>query len=201
MKKDKFFTRVSMVSAIAAMAIITGVLAGCLKEDETNDKDHLFNQTASNEKSRSMNDQDGLLNLIAPSGERISESIATLKEELYFMLGINEDFELTGINYIPITSGYAATIEYQTLSGVKSNFIKANVSMQFVGNSIEVITATPRLKSRDVETPYGHYSARCEPRGNCPSCEASVTMNLKTGELTARCSCDECTLIVTYAPL
>ena len=58
------------------------------------------------------------LNLTAPSGDLISENTLSLKKELSTVIaqkhGISgDDFQLTKIDYVPLETGYSATITYK----------------------------------------------------------------------------------------
>lgn len=78
------------------------------------------------------------LNLTAPSGDLISENTLSLKKELSTVIaqkhGISgDDFQLTKIDYVPLETGYSATITYKYDNDKEDVIIKAcNVRFTYV---------------------------------------------------------------------
>jgi len=140
-----------------------------------------------------------LLNMTAPNGEKISENVFKLKDEISSILknshNISEDFEITNLKYLPVAKGYFVFIEYQTSSGIKGNIVKAKDTN--VKHFSKVITLNvPRLKSQSEDTGGGvdNIVFSCNPRGSCSSC--IVEGEMWEGGATAYCSCSECELKV-----
>lgn len=88
------------------------------------------------------------LDLKAPSGILIAESIIDLKDEITQAIRNtkNSNFEITDIKYFPLEKGYIATIEYLTAESKVGSIVKThNVSVEIPTNSK---ISNVRLKSK-----------------------------------------------------
>ena len=110
------------------------------------------------------------LNLTAPSGDLISENTLSLKKELSTVIaqkhGISgDDFQLTKIDYVPLETGYSATITYKYDNDKEDVIIKAcNVRFTYVAQSIVIPDDEGRSASdRSILISCKSESGSCKP--------------------------------------
>lgn len=136
------------------------------------------------------------LNLTAPSGDLISENTLSLKKEISAVIaqkhGISgDDFQITKIDYVPLETGYSATITYKYDNDKEDVIIKAyNIRFTYVAQSIVI----PDDKGRSVSNRSILISCKSE---TC-SCKPVVTFGIDP-ELHYTCEgCDDCSLIISF---
>jgi hypothetical protein len=148
------------------------------------------------------------LNLVAPSGEKIADDIVSLRNEVSQVVaetfGVEKEFEITALNYLPIKKGFAVTIEYETADGFAKNYLKTRrvSSIKCLCSVMVYRFASPRPKN-DPESSdagaQGDEKVECISHGDCTDCEINRTKNDVTGAVIVRCSKECCWLkIATY---
>jgi hypothetical protein len=152
-----------------------------------------------------INEDENSLNLIAPNGEKIADNIVSLKNETAQIIaetfGIEKEFEITNLNYLPTEKGYVVFVEYKTSDGIIKNYVKAhNAFVNYSTNNLQIRhLSNPRLKSGNEGSSYKKVKFECLPNGNCNSCIIQGVYDPSTGENTIRCSCEECQMRITYS--
>lgn len=129
------------------------------------------------------------LNLIAPSGERIADDVVTLKKKVADFIseryGIDKDFEIKGLQYLPLSDGYSVLVDYKTEDGIVSNLgITSN-------NCSKVKFEADEISARTIKRNVGLKTRREVDGGDAEvtySCKASSTSSDKC----------ECKLTVFY---
>lgn len=135
------------------------------------------------------------LNLTAPSGELISENTISLKKEISAAIALKhgidgDDFQITKIDYVPLKTGYSATITYKYDNDKEDVIIKAyNVRFTYTAQSIVI----PDDKGRSA----GNRSILISCKSEKCSCKPVVTLGVDS-ELHYTCEgCDDCSLIIS----
>jgi hypothetical protein len=142
------------------------------------------------------------LNLIAPSGEKISDNIATLKNETALIVaetyGIDKTFEITKLDYLPTEKGYIVFVEYKTEDGIKGSYaMSKNVNINYSLDNIALKSSNNRLKTGTENGSGGSTKFVCKANGSCNSYTIQGSYDPNTGTHTITCSCSECKLEVT----
>ena len=136
------------------------------------------NSTASNKEKE--------LNLAAPSGQRIAASINQLRVDALQVI-INkhdgpQEFEITGINFLPIKKGYAAIVSYRLQDGTENSF--------GIFSGVKYKLAHPNANAlNESMAADGKVTISCQ--GTC-TCKMSTTINTDTGVITVDCGCSNC---------
>lgn len=148
--------------------------------------------------------EESSLNLIAPSGEKIADNIVSLRNEVSQVIvqtfGIEKEFEITNLNYLPAKKGYAVVIEYETADGIAKNYLKAsNVPIHALSSSAMIFhLPNPRLKNDSESSGGKRVKFECISHGNCNDCQIMQTTDPTTGNITVSCSNECCYLKTTY---
>jgi len=147
------------------------------------------------------------LNLVSPNGIRISKDINSLKQETSTFIsllndGIEIDFEITNIDYRPVSKGFAALIEYKLNNGNISTFLllsnDANVELSANLMVLHKLNGT-KLKNGS-ETGGGTGMVSCVGTSPCQKCKLVETVNLVTGLVYYECNevdCAKCAMHVS----
>ncbi|WP_298654070.1 hypothetical protein [uncultured Proteiniphilum sp.] len=144
------------------------------------------------------------LNLISPSGEKIADNIADLKNETALIVaeayGIDKAFEITKLDYLPSEKGYIVFIEYKTEDGLNGSYVMSkNVKINYSQDNVILKSSNCRLKSGSEDGGGGSTKFVCKPHGNCSSCILQGSYDPNTGEHTITCSCSECKMEITIS--
>ncbi|HBN28602.1 MAG TPA: hypothetical protein DD421_06115 [Clostridiaceae bacterium] len=144
-----------------------------------------------------------LLDIVAPSGEKIANNITELKKETAFIIAetfeIDKTFEITNLNYLPCKKGYIAIIEYLTEDGMKGTYaISKDAEVNYSTDNV-ILKSSSRLRSSSENGGGGQTKFVCKPHGNCSTCTLQGSYNPNTGENTITCSCNECKMEITVS--
>lgn len=146
-------------------------------------------RTASTSNARSM------LDLQAPSGLRITTSIQQLEAEaarvILYKHNMQQEFKINNIEYLPVTTGYAAIISYTLQDGTAGNFgMFYDVKLDFGAcSSVGIVQQGSATNYNAAQQAAGKATITC--RGNCP-CSLSAVINTDTGTITVNCGCSGC---------
>lgn len=149
-----------------------------------------------------ISEKESSLNLVSPSKVRIATNIATLKNETDYIIsylhnGMSKDFEIVDIQFLPVSRGWAALIEYQTTDGVISNYLKASkdATIDFgpeSSSSLQVMPSTRVGGTVDIDGLDGPFTIVCKGRcnGTDPHCSVAGSGSMVT------CACNGCSLLI-----
>jgi len=131
-------------------------------------------------------------NLQAPSGVFIACDLNELREIAKTLIDPEittsiKDIKILEINYLPVKSGFAATIEYSA-NGYESNFGYYDFP------KVEYSALT--LKSTQIPGGIQVQKVTVSCAGTC-GCKVEGTIK-PDGTMTFGCSCTECTATITY---
>lgn len=173
MKKTSFI-------AIAAMASLAMLSLSC-------------------QKNAGISDKEKALQLQAPSGQLIAATIHALKAEASEIV-LNkfgkQDFQLTQIEYLPVTSGYAAIVYYQLEDGTTGNYGNFSEVKYVVPLPLETVTIPQKNKGVSNPGENAKVTISCVKKGSC-ECHLSATINADSGVITVSCGCSTCDVRVT----
>ena len=161
MKNKKWIFRIICFSCIV-------LIIGCERDDDTRSKEKL--------------------NLVSPNGNKIAKNIQSLYQIVSEPLisingGMEIDFKITKIDYVPVTVGFAAIIECKFAAGRTMNLLFFPESSAF--------WKTIRLKNNNEQQPKAPY---CE--GSCPGMPPCQYVHFNAQF--AYCSpheCEDCVLV------
>lgn len=146
------------------------------------------------------------LQLEAPSGEKIAASAAELMKEASAIIteisGKKQEFQLTGVEYLDVNKGFAATVTYQLSDGTTGNFAIVE-GVGFTLDSKSVTTRRPAKKSNDNtvladEGGSSRVTLVCQRDPGSP-CECTIrgVVDLVTGLITWSCNCSStCQMVI-----
>ena len=132
------------------------------------------------------------LNLTAPSGQSIATSTRQLKEMTVAMLAekfnIQQNATITGIDYLPLNKGYAATISFELEDGMKGSYAVLS------GDHVKKLTPALPVLQNNEDIQSKTYMLVCQ--GSC-TCRAYMSYNSYTGTLNWSCGCEACAGSIT----
>ena len=145
------------------------------------------------------------LQLEAPSGQRIAASASDLMKQsstvITELFGKKQSFQLTGVEYLNVSKGYAAIISYQLSDGTVGNFATIE-GVSFKIDATSISTRKPAKKAKDdtvlADESGSKVSLVCQkvPPTNCP-CKIQGVLNTQTGTITWKCDCqNDCEMVV-----
>lgn len=149
---------------------------------------------------KDVSSKEDTLNWIAPSGQSIASSVATLKAEASQIIlkkyGSNQSFELTGVKYFPIKTGYSALVSYKLSNGTIGNYasvseVNYNIDPQSISSLVKIETPTIGNQLK-----VDRSSIKITCNGTCGCC-VTGSFDTETGQMTFGCSCSSCTCTVT----
>ena len=149
------------------------------------------------QKNASTSNNEKALKLQAPSGQQVAASIQQLKAEaarvILFKYNTEQEFQLTNIEYLPVTKGYAAVVTYTLQDGTTGNYgVFQGVQFNLPPSSgVGIIPENNASKEA-----AGKATISC--RGTC-QCSLSATINTDTGIITVNCGCNSCDAYVTVS--
>ena len=148
------------------------------------------------QKNASTSNNEKALKLQAPSGQQVAASIQQLKAEaarvILFKYNTEQEFQLTNIEYLPVTTGYAAIVSYTLQDGTTGNYgIFQGVQFNLPPSSGVGVIPQDASASKEAS---GKATICC--RGTC-QCSLSATINTDTGVITVNCGCSNCEAHVT----
>jgi hypothetical protein len=162
-----------------------------------------FGACQKNQADTSITSKEAVLSLKAPSGVNIASNITALKSEASEVVSkkfnAKVNFEITDINYLPVKTGYAAIISYKTQEGISSNYAVFNgVKFKIVSQSIktDVNTSNDLSSLENSMLSTAKIKIVCSRIGTC-ECKVEGTVDMNTGIITWRCSCEQCAAEVT----
>jgi hypothetical protein len=154
---------------IAVLISITmgGFFVACSSDDDTEGL-----EVNSNEKS---------LNLRAPNGEKIADNILQLKKIVSVSVGerfgIDKDFDITSLEYVPIEDGYVVLIKYRTFDDIEGGILRTNSLSILEADGI--ISSKVRLKSGgENESTINGVTYTCTPNPSTSLCNCIPTYNI-----------------------
>jgi hypothetical protein len=128
------------------------------------------------------------LNLTAPSGQPIAANAKQLKEMTANMLvekfNVQQAVTITGIDYLPVKQGYAATISFQLADGMKGSY--GILSSHYLKRLTPALPAV-QIENGDLQSKT--YMLVCT--GPC-QCRAFMAYNYSTNTLYWSCGCEAC---------
>jgi hypothetical protein len=148
------------------------------------------------------------LSLKAPSGQSIAPSLTSLRADAARIIlkkfGSAQEFQITHIEYLPVSKGFAAIISYELSNGEKGNFASfTGVKFRVISQSVitDMATAEQLSTGEALESLEGGNGGKititCSRTGTC-ECKVQGTVNTNTGVVTWGCSCEQCSATVTY---
>lgn len=148
------------------------------------------------QKNASTSKNESALKLQAPSGQQVAASIQQLKAEaarvILFKYNTEQEFQLTNIEYLPVTKGYAAIVSYTLQDGTTGRYAVFQ-GVQFNLPSSSGAGIIPPINASQQEA-AGKATISC--KGTC-QCSLSATINTDTGVITVNCGCSNCEAHVT----
>jgi hypothetical protein len=159
----------------------------------------LFLLSVSCQKNANLSAKEKTLSLEAPSGRRVASSMQQLKSDavptLIAKYGTAEQFEITGIQYLAITKGFAAIVSYRLENGTTGNYGIFSGVKVVLPKAHELTVTKDRLSaSTQMREADGKVTISC--KGTC-TCRMSATINADTGVITVDCGCSDCSSTVT----
>lgn len=150
------------------------------------------------------------LNLIAPSGERIADDVVALKKKVADFIseryGVDKDFEIEGLHYLPLGEGYSVLIDYKTIDGISSNLGVTNNCSKVIFNANEItarmVKRSLSLKTRgEADGSDGEVTYSCKPTSSSPDsckCQLKVRYYPSTAvyEYTCNGTGEKCTCVL-----
>ena len=150
------------------------------------------------QKNASTSNNEKALNLQAPSGQQVAASIQQLKAEtarvILFKYNIEQEFQVTNIEYLPVKRGFAAIVTYRLQDGTTGTY-GVFQGVQFTLPSSSGAGIIPPINALQQEA-AGKATISC--KGNC-QCSLSATINTDTGIITVSCGCNSCDAYVTVS--
>ena len=145
------------------------------------------------------------LQLEAPSGQSIATSTADLMRQtstvITEMSGKKQSFQITGIEYLNVSKGYAAIVSYQLDDGTVGNYATID-GISFTLDSKSISTRKPAKKTSDNTVVADEASSKvtltCQksPGGNC-NCKIQGVLDSQTGTITWKCNCqNDCEMVI-----
>ena len=145
------------------------------------------------------------LQLEAPSGQRIAASASDLMKQsstiINELFGKKQSFQLTGIEYLNVSKGYAAIISYQLSDGTVGNFATIE-GVSFKTDAASISTRKPAKQVKDdtvlADESGSRVSLVCQkiPPTSCP-CKIKGILDLITGVITWKCDCtNDCEMVI-----
>lgn len=171
------------------LIILLAFLFGC--ENESNDLEFTHSEKT--------------LCLEAPNKEMISPDIVSLKmlaaDVISIKTGIDSEFELQKITYLPADKGYIAVVDYKMQDGTISNFFivkDANVKYKSSTSTLIDNSFSRTVKTREEAGSGGQTTVfSCLPDGKCEECKLLGEYDDNDKVHTLSCSCNDCKMKVT----
>lgn len=142
-------------------------------------------------KNTNTSSKEEALELKAPSGQQIASGIQQLKAEaarvILFKHNTEQPFQITNVNYLAATKGYAAIVAYTLQDGTAGSYAVFSGVKYNVTNAAE-LSVVPRNKNSHAMAD-AKVTITC--RGTC-NCVLSATINANTGVITVDCGCSNC---------
>jgi hypothetical protein len=159
------------------------IAASCFAISCSQDGDMTGLEISANEKS---------LNLIAPNGEKIAKNIFHLKEIVSVSVaerfGIDKDFDITSLEYVPVKDCYAVLIKYKTSDDIEGGILKTNNKSLRLTNTKITYVDRIRLKSGGENTTIiNGYIVTCTPYPSNSTCTCIPKTDIVDGELHTTC--------------
>jgi hypothetical protein len=141
---------------------------------------------------------DKTINLTAPSGQPIAQSLNSLSQRTAHVLArtynTKEDVTITRIDYLPVQKGFAATVYFTLSDGQAGSF-----GLLSADHAKGLQTQFPLMTAHEQELQEASaatYMLVC--RGSCP-CKATLSYSSSSG-LSGDCGCNNCsgTLYVSF---
>jgi hypothetical protein len=145
------------------------------------------------------------LQLESPSGQMIAATASDLMRQtsdvLFELFGKKQLFELTNVEYLNVSKGYAAIVSFRLNDGTIGNYaIVEGVSFHLDSKSIS--TRKPARKTNDntvlADDAGSRVSLVCQRTAgsNC-QCKIQGTLDATTGTITWKCDCQSgCEMVV-----
>lgn len=156
------------------------------------------------------------IELTAPNGDKIAESIEDVKLEIsnYIAIEYGKDlaYTVTGVDYVAINDGFLAIINYMLEDGSKHNIVKTNNLNVLSNSSIDILIdnrvgdhilleddgkATLNFASRSVKP---SVSFVCKSELNCTPCKVIAKSVGESTEVTCTTDCEDCKLKAIINP-
>ena len=145
------------------------------------------------------------LQLEAPSGQKIAASASDLMRQTSIviteMFGKIQSFQITGIDYLNVSKGYAAIVSYQLDDGTVGNYATID-GVSFTLDAKSISTRKPAKKTSDNTVVADDASSKvtltCQkvPGSNCP-CKIQGILDTQTGTITWKCNCqNDCEMVI-----
>ncbi|MDR1170404.1 MAG: hypothetical protein LBK97_06180 [Prevotellaceae bacterium] len=148
------------------------------------------------------------LNLTAPNGEKIAENIYRLKEIVSVSVaekfGIDKEFCITSLKYIPVQEGYSVLIKYETSDNLVGGLIRTNSHSFTVAPGMKVwMPNRVRLKSeKENSAKWNGKTITCTADDDDCTCMPSFTTTSGSSGVSYTCEATpdtcECSMTVSY---
>jgi hypothetical protein len=115
--------------------------------------------------------------------------------------GVKKQFEITGIEFLNVETGYAAIVNYRLPDGMVGNYamfsgIKFNVEAQSVVTDVKSGRQIQESASARVADD-GKVKITCSRTGTC-ECKVEGTVDTNTGIVKWGCCCEQCSAEVVH---
>ena len=145
-----------------------------------------------------------LLNLTSPNGDKIASSVLSLKEETSIVVaekfGVDKDFLITDLTYIPVKEGYSVLVKYETSDGIKGGFIKTNNTSYTISPDLKVTVVNNSVRLGVGEENSANLNSiriTCKQLGSC-ECIPTFKTNAN-GSIGYSCGpCNHCEMTISY---
>ena len=145
-----------------------------------------------------------LLNLTSPNGDKIASSVLSLKEETSIVVaekfGVDKDFLITDLTYIPVKEGYSVLVKYETLDGIKGGFIKTNNTSFTVSPDLKVTVVNKSVRLGVGEENTANLNGMritCKQLGSC-ECIPTFKTNANVSVSYSCGPCNHCEMTIEH---
>lgn len=152
----------------------------------------LFSCSTSNEIDEFVSNQEKELNLIAPNGVKIAESLLIIKKEIGLIIAENSEVDkkinISKIDYFQVDNGYLALINFLTDDNEEKTVVKTNINLE-ISNGLatksmkKLLTLKTREEVRIDHEGYTHY-LWCEDTN---SCQCTPVVENANGKIVVTC--------------
>ena len=142
--------------------------------------------------------------MTSPNGDKIASSVLSLKEETSIVVaekfGVDKDFLITDLTYIPVKEGYSVLVKYETLDGIKGGFIKTNNTSFTVSPDLKVTVVNKSVRLGVGEENTANLNGMritCKQLGSC-ECIPTFKTNAN-GSVSYSCGpCNHCEMTIEH---